>query len=157
MKENVMQTVSQSVNCKREILLKSVVTEDFKIDLASELRGAIENLKNQIQQISQILKQQKDKGHDLSQLENEQKKMAVQMKMMQDRLDGVKDLKVGDMYTTGSIEGHAQLRIGDDIREKLSPVEVISKNYIVQEITMGAKPKKAEKKAISQKPQPVKI
>jgi hypothetical protein len=157
MKEPVTNNSSQSVNCKREIVLKSIVTENFKIDLAVELKAAIENIKNQIQQVGAVIKQQKDKGYDLSQLENEQKKMAVQMKLMQDRLDEVKGLKVGTLYATGSVEGLSQLRIGDDIREKLGPIEVISKNYIIQEIHLSPKPNNTEKKSKPQISHAIKI
>lgn len=139
MKENILQTAPPSINCKRQVLLKSIVTNDFKIDLAVELKEAVDSLKSQIVQIGNIAKQQKEKGFDVSQIENEQRRLAVQMKLMQDRLDEVKHLKEGDLYTTGSVECYTPLRVGDDIREKLDSVEVISKNYIIQEINVVRK------------------
>lgn len=143
----VMTNFTQGVGCKCEIILKSVVTKNFMIDLALELKQSIESLKSQFDQIAEILKQEKGKGNDLTPLENEQKKIAAQLKVLQDRLEKVPKLKEGDYYTTGKIEGYSQMKIGEDIREKLGSIEVISRDYIVQEINVVSKEHEKKKSA----------
>lgn len=145
MTSNTHQKLSQGINCKRQVFLKSLVNENLKVDLAIELTNAINNLNNQLHQIAVIIKQEKSKGNDVSKIELEQKKTAVQLKMMQNRLEEVKELKLGELYTTGSVDGYSQLKVGDDLRDKIGSVEVISKNYIIQEIELVTRKDKYKK------------
>lgn len=128
------QNFSPSINCKRQIVVKSIVTDSFKIDIALELKQAMEGTKEQIKQLDALIKQQKGEGHDVGPLENELKKAYVQNKLFEMRLGEVKTLKNGDLYTTGTFEAYSTLKAGDDIRDKLGSAEVICKDYIVQQI-----------------------
>lgn len=135
-----MQNFSPVINCKRQIVLKGIVTDPLKIDLAVEIKQAMDALRSQITQLNGAIKKLKEEGrNNTASLEEEVKKAAVQNKLLETRLQGLKKLKNGDLYTLGTFEAYSPLKTGDDIREKLGSVEVICKDYIVQEINTKKK------------------
>ena len=83
---------------------------------------------------------------DLKPLEDELKKTAVQEHILKERLEELKKTNVGDLYTTAIIDGFSTLEKGDDIREKLGNVEIISKDYLIQEIKVQMPEKKGSTK-----------
>lgn len=141
----MMQNLSPVINCKRQIVLKSIVTDPLKIDLAVEIKQAMDAVNSQIMQLNGVIKQFKEKGRDVAPLEEEMKKAYVQHKLFETRLNDLKKLKNGDLYTMGTFEAYSPLKTGDDIRDKLGSAEVICKDYIVQEINTASLIKKTKK------------
>lgn len=119
---------------KRPLVFKAVVTDYFKSEMLTELKNGILNLENNINQLQDYLKKNELTGEDKKGLENEIKKFAAQKAVIQQRSQEVEKLKVGDYYTYSTVEGFAQLKVGDDIRKKMSPIEMITKDFVVQSI-----------------------
>ncbi len=139
---------TDKVLCKRQVVLRSILTDQTKMDIALEFQRAIEGAKQQASQIHAIIQEQKKNNQkiDLKPLEDELKKAAVQEHILKERLEEIKKAAVGDLYTTGVIEGFSTLAKGDDIREKLGNVEIISKDYLIQDIQVQMPEKKAPAK-----------
>ncbi len=133
--------------CKRQVVLRAIITEDTKLDIALELQRGIEATRQQLAQINAIIKEQKEKNQkiDLKPLEEELKKAAIQEHVLKERLEEVKGLKTGDVYTTGLIDGYSQMKKGDDIREKLGTVEITTKDYRIEEMKVSMPTKTAPK------------
>ncbi len=133
--------------CKRQVVLRAIITEDTKLDIALELQRGIEATRQQLAQINAIIKEQKEKNQkiDLKPLEEELKKAAIQEHVLKERLEEVKGLKTGDVYTTGLIDGYSQMKKGDDIREKLGTVEITTKDYRIEEMKVSMPTKAAPK------------
>jgi hypothetical protein len=134
-----MATVN-SVTCKRKITLKNIVTETFKINLVIEIQNNINNIQNNINQIEQVItkirQESGDKQPDIKQIEQERLKLMAQKKMSENRIQEVKQLKHGSIYTTSQVDGFTQLKPVDDVREKLGNVEILCKDYIIQKMTV---------------------
>jgi hypothetical protein len=145
MNNQMIANASPAINCKRQIVLKNIVTENFKFDAALEIKEAIEALKNQAKQLSDVIKHQKEKGHDVSQLDTEFKKAIVQGKLLEQRLEELKNVKNGELYTSGTFEAYSPLKVGDNIHDKLGNVEVICKDNVVLEINTASLQKKNSK------------
>jgi len=56
------------------------------------------------------------------------------LSVIYNNMSEVEKLKDGDYYVFNRTEGFSQLKTGDDIRKKMAPVEMITKDFIVQSI-----------------------
>lgn len=119
---------------KRQIVFKAVVTDYFKSELLNELKTALANLEGTMKHLQDYLAKNEPLGEDKKSLEDEIKKFAAQKALIQHRIEEIEQLKEGDYYVYSTLDGFSQLKVGDDVRKKLSPIEMMTKDFIIQSI-----------------------
>ncbi|MGA8164802.1 MAG: YlqD family protein [Waddliaceae bacterium] len=119
---------------KRPIVLKSIVTEAFKGEKEKELNKAVADCEQSVRQLTEHMQKNHLKPEERSRLEEEIKKIAVQGAILKERVKKLREMKPGDYFIEQSLEGLISVRKGDDIRQKLTRVDIISKDYIVQDV-----------------------
>jgi len=120
---------------KRSVVFKAVVTEYFRMEVMQELKNAMQGLENSMKQIQSYIEKNNFADAEQKTLGDEIKKMAAQKAVLDQRGKEVEKLKEGDIYIYNVVEGFAQLEKGDDIRKKLPPIEIMTRDFIVQEIS----------------------
>ena len=117
---------------KRQVTLKAIVTENFKKDLEIEFKKGIDQLENAIKNMTDFVTQTPDKKSP--QLDEEINKMSSQLAVMKYKLGETATLKEGQEYLMSAIDGFSTLKKGDDIRKKLGNMQIITKDYIVEDL-----------------------
>jgi hypothetical protein len=134
-----------SVTCKRTIVIKAVVTESFKKLLALEVQQGMEEANRRMQQYEaecnhaiDTLKSRPDAAVITSKinarLEEEKNNFESVMAQFRQRMVDIKAMAIGDLFQHGTAEGLTSIRVGDNLYQKLSAMEVVIKDGIVQEI-----------------------
>lgn len=131
---------------KRQVLIKSLVTESLKKDLIEKFNKLIELSEKRL---SEIVSEEKKFLLTAPTLEpnyiqairsrlKEQKEEEERVKesLVKER-DNIKNLKDGDLYTHGYIEGYVDVNEGDDFFKKLEKAEIILKDGKILEIKNG--------------------
>jgi len=133
-----------SVELKRVVMVKAIVTEAFRQNLIKELERAVTNLESQM---SQVEAQSKPYLEDLKkkglmqraaafrqQLEDERSRQAAAKADLAMKIEEAKRLQVGSEFVQGPLEGPVTVYIGDNLYKKVGGAEIIVKDGIVQEI-----------------------
>ena len=122
---------------KKQALIKSVVTEDFKTKKAAELQKSIVNNEKNLHKLQDHIKNNLyTKARD-PRLEEEMKKMAAINLVMKQQLDRLKDMKIGDYFTENAIEGFVSLKKGDNVKDALKSISIIVKDDKVLDFEEG--------------------
>ena len=135
---------AKSIELKRVVMVKAIVTEAFKENLAKELERAVKNIDDQLSQMDV-----QSRGY----IENLRKKGAVQQlndfkkQLQQERarqtaaksdllmkIEQAKKLVIGTEFVQGPLEGPVEVKIGDNLYKKVGGAEIIVKDGVVQEI-----------------------
>lgn len=132
-----------SVTIKRNVVLRSIVTENLRAELSGELEAAAEELAERIQQLDF---QTRAYITDL-QRTNLQQAMAVRKQVeaekarqqelrdaLLERKAQVEELKDGDEVIRGTLESYVEIKMGDDISRTLGGVELVTRDNEVIEI-----------------------
>jgi gas vesicle protein len=128
---------------KRNIAIKSIVTEDFKKYLVYELQEQIKMLSNQVDDIDKAIQNylKDNAGRPTEMLEqaqedaNQEKYKRIQdIRILEKRIDDAKNLSLNTLFQQGMLEGLATIKEGDNLYNKLGQAEIILKDGIVQEI-----------------------
>ena len=128
---------------KRNIAIKSIVTEDFKKYLVYELQEQIKMLSNQVDDIDKAIQNYlKDNASRPTEMLEQAKEDANQEKykriqdirILEKRIDEAKNLSLNTLFQQGMLEGLTTIKEGDNLYNKLGQAEIILKDGIVQEI-----------------------
>ena len=120
---------------KRQIVIKSVISDELKKEKEKKLKEDIENAKDGLKQINEHLKSTPDSDDPgRKEIGDHAKKIAAQLAVMQYQSETMKDMKNGEYYTENVIEGFTTLRKGDNIKEALTTLEIIAENDIIQDV-----------------------
>ncbi|HVN66988.1 MAG TPA: YlqD family protein [Candidatus Sulfotelmatobacter sp.] len=133
-----------TVELKRIVMVKAIVTEAFKQNLANELQRAIANIDSQLAQMETqgkpYLEELKKKGlmqkaaafkHQVDEERNRQSAARADMLM---KIEEAKNLKIGSEFVQGPLEGPVDVGVGDNLYKKVGGAEIIVKDGIIQEI-----------------------
>jgi hypothetical protein len=128
----------------RTVNLKVVVTEDFKKYAVFQLEERFKMLKSQLDQVDNTL------AGIIQALENENQKVRIpefkegalkeknritlEMKSVEDQIGFMNSLVINSLFNQGVLQSMVNVSIGDDLYLKLSGMEIIVKDGIVQEI-----------------------
>lgn len=133
-----------SVELKRVVMVKAIVTEAFKDNLVKELERAVGNLDIQLakmeEQSKQYIKGLKEKGlmqrasSVRQQLEDERARQSAAKSDMLMKIAEAKKLQIGSEFVQGPLEGPVDVKIGDNLYKKVGGSEIIVKDGIIQEI-----------------------
>ncbi len=128
---------------KRQVIVKSFVTEDLKKGLIERFNKLIELSEKRLSEIVSEEKKllltaptlepqylQAIKSKIKEQREEEER---IKENLIKER-DNIKLLKEGEFYIHGAVEGYVDLKEGDDFWKKLQEAEIILKDGKVIEI-----------------------
>ena len=134
----------KSLELKRVVMVKAVVTEAFKDNLVKELERAVKNLDMQVQQMDFQAKSHmedlKKKGMISQmtsfkrQLEEEKGRQAAAKADLQMKIEEAKKLVLNSEFIQGPLEGPITVKVGDNLYKKIGAAEVLVKDGIIQEI-----------------------
>ncbi len=132
-----------SVTIKREVILRSIVTDQLKEQLAAELQRAADEVAQNIQQIDFNTKAYISdlQRMDLQQAMSVRKRVEAEKKRQQELHDALMERKqqveVLDNDTEvirGTIESFVEVDEGDDLSIFLGGTEIVTKDDIIVEI-----------------------
>ncbi|MFH0887143.1 MAG: YlqD family protein [bacterium] len=135
---------ASSIELKRVVMVKAIVTEAFKQNLINELERAVKNIDTEMQRMEfqgkQYLEDLKKKGMGQQfnafkgQLTNERARQAAAKNDLLSKIEQAKKLELNTEFVQGPIEGPVEVAIGDNLYKKVGAAEIIVKDGIVQEI-----------------------
>jgi len=138
------KTQGNSVELKRVVMVKAIVTEAFKTNLIKELERAIGNIENQSSQIVErgkaYLEDLKQKGLNQKaaafkhQVEEERNKQSAAKADLLMKIEEAKKLELGSEFVQGPLEGPVNVELGDNLYKKVGGAEIIVKDGVIQEI-----------------------
>lgn len=131
-----------SLIIKRPVILKNIVTEKFKQQLMEDLSNAVKQIDIRINQmnfqerrISSTDKQQKKNIAVMREQLHQERNRQEQIKNdLQKRLEQIPQLEVDSEFVGGNYNAPVKIEVGDNIRTKLFPAEIIVKDGIVVDI-----------------------
>ena len=135
---------AKSVELKRIVMVKAVVTEAFKDNLIKELERAMYNLDMQAQQMetqSQAYMEDLKKKNMLqqittfkNQLANEKARIMGSKNDLQSKITEAKNLVLGSEFVQGPLEGPVDVKVGDNLYKKVGAAEILVKDGVITEI-----------------------
>lgn len=153
-----MSDSQQSVTLKRQVTVKTRVTDEFRARAKKELSDEIQLLESQSQQLeTQIQQSMKQLENIAAQGQNVQKHLNQLNQEAQQRRNQLASLKMqlstqlanldkannGDYVVTGILDNFVEVNVGDNIYEKLNNAEMLIEDGVVKEIRLGGKPQEA--------------
>lgn len=136
--------MENSIELKRVVMVKAIVTEAFKQNLAKELERAIGNIDAQTSQMElqgkNYLEDLKKKGLMQKaaafkhQFDDERNRQAAGKSDLLMKIEEAKRLQIGSEFVQGPLEGPVDVSVGDNLYKKVGGAEIIVKDGIIQEI-----------------------
>lgn len=132
-----------SVTIKRNVVLRSIVTEQLRTELSGELEAAAEELAQRIQQLdfqtrAYITDLQRTNLQQAmavrKQVEAEKKRQQELRDALLERKAQVEELEDGAEVIRGTLESLVEVKIGDNLARVLGGVEIVTKDDEVVEI-----------------------
>lgn len=133
-----------SIELKRVVMVKAIVTDAFKENLVRELERAVNNLDNQTTQIESRSKSYMDnlKKKGLmqkaaafkQQVDDEKSRQAAAKSDLLMKIEEAKKLQLNTEFVQGPLEGPVHVSIGDNLYKKVGGAEIIVRDGIIQEI-----------------------
>ncbi|MDK2822154.1 MAG: hypothetical protein PWQ67_1200 [Clostridia bacterium] len=129
----------------RSIVVKQVVTENFKKKTASEIQEALKKVEIDIENFDKQTKKTVTeltlKGHPQinqikQQIEVEKEKLTSYKQQLLEKLKLVSKLNIDEEVVQGTIEGPLEVKIGDNF-DALSRTEMVIKDGIIVDIRSG--------------------
>ena len=134
----------RSIELKRVVMIKAVVTEAFKQNLVNELERAINNLDAQGGQMgergTQYLENLKKKGLMQKaaafkhQMDEEKSRQAAAKADLMMKVEEAKKLQIGSEFIQGPLEGPVNVSLGDNLYKKVGGAEILVKDGVIQDI-----------------------
>jgi len=115
-----------TIEIRRPILIKVIITENFKKQMISESKEAVENIERNLEALK-FAQDSADRARQTEEL----------TRLKENFLQKIKDfetVELGAELPFRNVEGSANLKVGDNILEKITATEVIIKDWIIQEI-----------------------
>ena len=139
----------QSVKLKRQVTVKSLVTDTFRNTARTELTDEIKLIDAQLEQLEtqyqasirqietmarsgqNMGQQMQQLNHDAQERRNQLSNVKMQATANLANLDKVQD---GDTVVTGVLENYVEIKVGDNIYDKLRGAEIILEDGKVKSI-----------------------
>jgi hypothetical protein len=126
---------------KRPVILKNIVTTEFKEQLINELTQALNQIDRWFEQEefqSRRLIAEAERQGDSDQVRKElnlERDRQGQVRLnLKRKLDEVDQLDIDSVFISGTYDAPVKIEVGDDIRSKLSQAEIIVKDGIVVKV-----------------------
>mgnify|MGYP000912402288 CR=1 FL=1 len=133
------------ITINRPVVWKAVVTDQLRKELGQELERAINRLDMEIQQLEfqakrvlpDLERQNLKRAMDMrQQLEDEKQKRRQARERLAEQMQEVANLETGEEIARGTLEGLADVSVGDDLTRILY-AEIVTKDGIVVELREG--------------------
>ena len=136
--------MADNIELKRVVMVKAIVTEEFKNNLLRELERAVHNIDTQAAQMDTqgkaYLDDLKKKGLMQKaaafkhQIDEERSRQAASKSDLTMKIEEAKRLQLGSEFVQGPLEGPVKVGVGDNLYKKVGGSEIIVKDGIIQEI-----------------------
>ena len=134
--------MATSVWMKQNVLIKTVVTQQFKDSYLKELDGAYAGAKQNLERLKSSLSQVILRGGGSGQYDDlvkaqlqEEKAKQEQMAMdLEAKKAEVSKLELGSVYVQGALEGTVEVKMGDNLFQKISSTSVLIQDGVVLSI-----------------------
>ncbi len=143
--------MTDTLNLRRQAIIKAIVTDTFKQQASAELQGALQQIDMQMQQlefqgkraISDLEKKGiSPAGPELTaqlnqlkaQIEQERQNLFTAKNDMMQKLNMIGQLEPGSEFVQGNVDNFVDVKLGDNLYAKLSAPEIIVKDGVVIEI-----------------------
>ena len=126
---------------KRPVILKNIVTKEFKDRLVDELGQALDQIdrwfeQEEFQSRRLISEAEKQGNPDVVRKElNIERDRQGQIRLdLKRKLDEIIQLDIGSVFTSGTYDAPVKIEVGDNIRSKLAQAEIIVKDGVVVQV-----------------------
>jgi len=126
---------------KRPVILKNIVTKEFKDRLIDELGQALNQIdrwfeQEEFQSRRLISEAEKQGNSDVVRKElNIERDRQGQIRLdLKRKLDEIIQLDIGSIFTSGTYDAPVKIEVGDNIRSKLAQAEIIVKDGVVVQV-----------------------
>ena len=131
-----------SVWTKQNVLIKTVVTQQFKDSYLKELEGALTASKQSVEKIKSSLSQVILRGgvggqyDDLikAQLQEEKAKQEQMVMDLEAKKAEAAKLELGSVYVQGALEGTVEVKVGDNLFDKISSTSILVQDGVILSI-----------------------
>jgi hypothetical protein len=145
------RTSVPSVQLKRQVTVKTMVTDKFREKAKSELSNELQLIDTQmqqleaqyqhsLQQLEKVAQQGQNVQKQLQQLEADAQQKRTQLASLKmqvsSELGNIDKIPNGNFVITGILENFVELKVGDNIYEKLMNAEMIVEDGIVKSISV---------------------
>ncbi len=140
---NGLPDLSPPIVAKRHANVVALLTENLRAQMLAEVDAALDDLHLQGQQLEfqqrrAIAELQRTNVHRLVEARKEmddakEKHEATQRELTEQRAQ-IEALKLDTLVARGQIETQVELKIGDNLAQKLSALEIVVRNDVIVEI-----------------------
>jgi hypothetical protein len=140
-----------SIQLMRQIAVKAVVTENFKIQIGNELNRNLQQIDAELQQLEfkgkraiADLEKKAGQAPELraqidgvrGQMDSERARLQQLKEDMQGQVRTVSELPLGSVVTQFNIETPIEVRVGENIFQRLEGGEILIKDGIIEQINI---------------------
>ncbi|MDO9099211.1 MAG: YlqD family protein [Caldisericota bacterium] len=134
--------MANSVWMKQNVLIKTVVTQQFKDNYAKELEGALSGAKQNLERLKSSLSQIILRGggggqYDelvKAQLQEEKAKQEQMVVDFEAKKSEVAKLDLGSVYVQGAVEGTVEVKVGENLFHKIGSTSVLIQDGVILSI-----------------------
>jgi seryl-tRNA synthetase len=141
----------ESIQLMRQIAVRAIVTENFKNQVGAEINRNLQQIDAELQQLEfkgkrAISDLEKRTGGTMtpearmqmesirSQVEAEKMRLLQLKEEMQGQFQALSELPLGSVVTQFTVENPVEVRIGENIFQRLEGGEILVKDGVIQEI-----------------------
>lgn len=145
--------MSESIQLMRQVAVKAIVTENFKAQVAGEINRNLQQIDAELQQLEfkgkrAVADIEKRAGQPVSseikaqidsirqQVEAEKIRLSQMKDDMTAQQTALNELPIGSVVTQFTVENPVEVRIGENIFQRLEGGEILVKDGVIQEIRM---------------------
>lgn len=137
-----------SIKLKRPVAIKAIVTEKFKTEASKEIQQALQNFDLALQQLEfqgkralsdvdknpEIPNKDQARQNLQGQIEQQRAQINSQKAELLQRLNMISQLEMNSEFLQATVDNYVDVKVGDNLYEKLSNTEVIVKDGVIVEI-----------------------
>lgn len=128
-----------NIKLSRKVLVKSIVTEDFKNSFATQLQHIRKEIEANIEKVkaeeSRLLISGNLGPNELnafrSRLGKERESQEVAKQEVDDKMKEIEKLEIGSVYPYTSLDSMVEIKEGDNLFEKINQGEILVRDGIV--------------------------
>jgi seryl-tRNA synthetase len=143
--------MAESIQLIRQIAVRAIVTENFKSQVGAEIQRNLQQIDAELQQLEfkgkrAISDLEKRSAGNLtpdiraqmdsvrSQVETEKARLNQMKEEMQGQVQALTELPIGSVITQFTVENPVEVRLGENIFQRLEGGEILVKDGVIQEI-----------------------
>ncbi|MBM3268141.1 MAG: YlqD family protein [Candidatus Sericytochromatia bacterium] len=135
--------MAQVLSLRRQVLIKAIVTDQFKQQATAELQTALSQVDEQFQQLEFQAKRalqdlEKKNPEQLpmlrSQIEEDRGRLLAAKNDLLQKLNVIGQLEINQEFVQGNVDNFVDVGVGDNLYAKLAAPEIVVKDGVVVEI-----------------------